>query len=165
MAGCPAAVALLHPLRLFARCDVLNQDCLRKSVGRLLPSSAAWQQSTSSRFVQLCSREARAERSGQPPGLHDSLASPVAHSSYCFRCFADNAAQKAEAERRAAEEARLVAERAEAERIAREKAEAERIAAEQARAAAEKAQAERMAREKAEAERRAGDTQLFIPGD
>lgn len=126
---------------------------------------AARQQSTPSRFVQLCSREARAERSGQPPGLHDSLASPVAHSPYCFRSFADTAAQKAEAERRAAEEARLVAERAEAERIAREKAAAERIAAEQARAAAEKAQAERMAREKAEAERRAGDTQLFIPGD
>lgn len=65
------------------------------------------------------------------------------------------AQEKAEAERRAAEEARLARERAEAERIARERAEAERRAAEKARIAREKAEAERIARERAEAERKA----------
>ncbi len=73
------------------------------------------------------------------------------------------AAEKAEAERIAAEKAeaeRIAAEKAEAERIAAEKAEAERIAAEKAEAeriAAEKAEAERIAAEKAEAERIAAE--------
>ena len=73
------------------------------------------------------------------------------------------AAEKAEAERIAAEKAeaeRIAAEKAEAERIAAEKAEAERIAAEKAEAeriAAEKAEAERIAAEKAEAERKAAE--------
>ena len=73
------------------------------------------------------------------------------------------AAEKAEAERIAAEKAeaeRIAAEKAEAERIAVEKAEAERIAAEKAEAeriAAEKAEAERIAAEKAEAERIAAE--------
>ena len=74
------------------------------------------------------------------------------------------AAEKAEAERIVAEKAeaeqRIAAEKAEAERIAAEKAEAERIAAEKAEAeriAAEKAEAERIAAEKAEAERIAAE--------
>ena len=76
---------------------------------------------------------------------------------------AEEAEEKAEAERIAAEKAeaeRIVAEKAEAERIAAEKAEAERIAAEKAEAeriAAEKAEAERIAAEKAEAERIAAE--------
>ena len=63
-------------------------------------------------------------------------------------------AEKAEADRIAAEKA--AAEKAEADRIAAEKAEADRIAAEKAEAdriAAEKAEADRIAAEKAEAER------------
>ena len=76
---------------------------------------------------------------------------------------AEEAEEKAEAERIAAEKAeaeRIAAEKAEAERIAAEKAEAERIAAEKAEAeriAAEKAEAERIAAEKAEAERIAAE--------
>ena len=76
---------------------------------------------------------------------------------------AEEAEEKAEAERIAAEKAeaeRIAAEKAEAERIAAEKAEAERIAAEKAEAeriAAEKAEAERKAAERAEAERIAAE--------
>ena len=74
---------------------------------------------------------------------------------------ARKAAEKAEAERVAKENARIAAEKAEAERIAKEKAriaaeeaEKKRQAEEDARKASEKAEAERRAKEKAEEEAR-----------
>ena len=79
---------------------------------------------------------------------------------------AEEAEEKAEAERIAAEKAeaeRIAAEKAEAERIAAEKAEAERIAAEKAEAerkAAERAEAERIAAEKREAARKAREEKI-----